>query len=170
MSRPGRQSSNLFIALIKSYGRDLKHWLGGLTTRYAAGAGLLAAGVVFLVVAAGIAISACFHTLEVHYGSYVAYGVLGGVFLLLGVAGLLAGRVVLSRPAAPVPAPERQFSVLKRAITAPAIAALASPAGRRAGRIDPLSRGLAVGAAAILLGWLAVNKVQRRSNARRKQI
>ena len=58
MSRPGQRSSNLLISLAKSYGRDLKHWFGGLTTRYAAGAGLLAAGVVLLLVAAGVAIYA----------------------------------------------------------------------------------------------------------------
>jgi len=81
MSRPGQRSSNLLIALVKSYGRDLKHWLGGLTTRYAAGAGLIAAGVVLLLVAAGVAISAGFHALEIHYGTYVAYGVVGGAFL-----------------------------------------------------------------------------------------
>jgi len=168
MSRPGQRSSNLFIALVTSYGRDLKHWLGGLTTRYAAGAGLLTAGVVLLLVAAGVAISAAFHALEIHYGAYVAYGVVGGVFLLLGVAGLVAGKAMLSRPVAPLPAPARQFQVLKRAVTAPVIATLVAQGGRRAGRMDPVSRGLAVGAAAILLGWMVANKFQRDPTSRHK--
>ena len=133
MSRPGQRSSNLLISWAKSYGRDLKHWFGGLTTRYAAGAGLLAAGVVLLLVAAGVAISAGFHALEIHYGTYVAYGVVGGVFLLLGVAGLVAGRMMLSRPTAPLPSPGRQFQVIKRAVTVPAITTLVSHGGRRAG-------------------------------------
>jgi hypothetical protein len=167
MSRPGQRSSNLLVALVKSYGGDLKHWLGGLTTRYAAGAGLIAAGVVLLLVAVGIAISAGFHALETHYGIYVAYGVVGGVFLLLGVAGLVAGRTMLSRPAAPLPAPGRHFQVLKRAVTVPAIATLVAQGGRRAGQMDPVSRGLAVGAAAILAAWVAANQARR---IRRKRI
>lgn len=170
MSRPNQPSSNLPIALVRSYGRDLKHWLGSLTTHYAVAAGLLTAGVVFLVAAAGVAISASFHALETHYGVYIAYGVVGGLFLLLGVAGLVAGRVMLSRPAASMPAPERQFQVLKRAVTAPAIAAVFAQGGRRAHRIDPVSRGLAVGAAALLLGWIAVNRTRRQPNPGRKQI
>ena len=170
MNRPGQPSSNLLIALVRSYGRDLKHWLGGLTTRYATGAGLLASGLVFLVVAVGVAISAAFHALEIHYGVYVAYGVVGGIFLLLGVAGLVAGRVILSRPATPLPTPERQFHVLKRAITAPAIATLVTQGGRRARRIDPVSRGLAAGAAALLLGWIAVNRARRQPSSKRKRI
>ena len=170
MSRPGQRSSNLLVALVKSYGRDLKHWLEGLTTRYAAGAGLLAVGIVLLLAAAGVAISAGFHALEIHYGTYVAYSVVGGVFLLPGVTALLAGRMVLSRPAAPLPAPERQFQVLKRAVTAPAIAALVVQGGRRAARIDPVSRGLAVGAAAILLGWVAVNAARHQRDSRRARV
>ena len=113
MNRSGQQSSNLLLTLARSYSRDLKHWLGVLTTRYAAGAGLLASGVVFLIIAAGIATSAAFHALEVHYGTYVAYGIVGGIFLLLGVSGLVAGRVMLSRPTTPLPTPKRQFQVLK---------------------------------------------------------
>jgi len=170
MSRPSQPSSNLLLRLVRSYGHDLKHWLGGLTTHYAAGAGLVATGVVFLVVAAGVAISAGFHTLEIQYGAYIAYGVVGGMFLLLGLSGLVAGRVMLSRPATPLPAPKRQFQVLKHAITAPSITTLAVQGGREAGRIDPVSRGLAVGAAAILLGWVAANQARRQRNIRRKRI
>ena len=134
MNRSGQQSSNLLLTLARSYSRDLKHWLGVLTTRYAAGAGLLAAGVVFLIIAAGIATSAAFHALEVHYGTYVAYGIVGGMFLLLGVSGLAAGRVMLSRPTTPLPTPKRQFQVLKQSITAPAVAALVAQGGQRAAR------------------------------------
>lgn len=168
MNRSGQQSSNLLLTLARSYSRDLKHWLGVLTTRYAAGAGLLASGVVFLIIAAGIATSAAFHALEVHYGTYVAYGIVGGMFLLLGVSGLAAGRVMLSRPTTPLPTPKRQFQVLKQSITAPAVAALVAQGGQRAGRIDPVSRGLAIGAAAVLLGWIAANKLQREPNSRRR--
>ena len=163
MNRSGQQSSNLLLTLARSYSRDLKHWLGVLTTRYAAGAGLLASGVVFLIIAAGIATSAAFHALEVHYGTYVAYGIVGGIFLLLGVSGLVAGRVMLSRPTTPLPTPKRQFQVLKQSITA-----LVAQGGQRAGRIDPVSRGLAIGAAAVLLGWIAANKLQREPNSRRR--
>jgi hypothetical protein len=74
---------------------------------------------------------------------------------------------MLSRPAAPLPAPGRQFQVLKRAVTAPAIATLVTQGGRRAGRMDPVSRGLAVGAAAILVAWVAANQARR---IRRKRL
>jgi hypothetical protein len=168
MSRSGQLSSNLLLALVRSYSQDLKHWLKGLTARYATGTGLLASGVVFLVIGAGIATSAAFHALDFYYGTYVAYGVVGGMFLLLGVSGLAAGRVMLSRPTTPLPTPKRQFQILKQSITAPAVAALVSQGGQRAGRIDPVSRGLAVGAAAILLGWIAANQLKRDPNSRRR--
>ena len=133
MSRPGQRSSNLLIALVKSYGRDLKHGLRGLTTRYAAGAGLLGSGVLFLVVAAGVAISAAFHALEIHYGAHVAYGVVGGTFLLLGVAGLVAGRVIFLVQSHPCLRQNDSFKCSNEAATAPAIATLVAQGGRRVG-------------------------------------
>ena len=167
MNRSGQQSSNLLLTLARSYSRDLKHWLGVLTTRYAAGAGLLAAGVVFLIIAAGIATSAAFHALEVHYGTYVAYGIVGGMFLLLGVSGLAAGRVMLSRPTTPLPTPKRQFQVLKQSITAPAVAALVAQGGQRAARNRSRVAGARDRRRGSTAGWIAANKLQREPNSRR---
>ena len=165
MINSGRSSSNIVVRMLKSYGGDLRGWLSSLGTRYALAAGLLAGGAVLLLVAAGVGVAAGFYAIELHYGAYVAYAVVGGSFLICGIAALLAGKMVLNRPAVSVPTPQRQLQTLKGSMMS-AVGTQLSLGGRST-RPDPVTRMLAAGAAATLIGWVAVTWLQRRSGAER---
>jgi len=128
-------------------------------------AGLMAVGAVSLTVAAGIGIAAGFHALEMQYGTWIAYAVVGGTFAVIGAAGLIAGQTVLNRPAASVPSPQRQMQALKGTMMKAVGAQLALRGHASQG--DPVTRMLAAGAAATLIGWVAITYLQQRTSAER---
>lgn len=152
--------------IFRSYLADLRQWLGRLVTGYALACGFMLVGAVSLLVAIGIGVAAAFHALEVHYGSWIAYAATGGVFLLLGIVGLVVGRLLLARPAPAVPSPGRQADMLKRAIAVPVAARLiASNRTGAGGSVDPTTRALAAGAAIMLVGWFASSRARRQRDA-----
>lgn len=166
MSHHSRSSSrNIVVRVFTSYGNDLRSWVSSLGTRYAMAAGLMAVGAVSLILAAGIGIAAAFHALEMRYGTWIAYAVVGGAFAVIGVAGMLAGRTVLNTPAAPVPSPQRQMRALKGTMMNAVGAQLALRGQSSQG--DPVTRMLAAGAAATLIGWVAITYLQQRTGAER---
>jgi hypothetical protein len=85
---------SLLSLVLHSYAVDLRKWGTRLVTGYAVAVGVMLAGAIFIIVAAGIGVAAAFHFLETRYGAPVAYGALGGVFLVLGLAQLLTGRLM----------------------------------------------------------------------------
>lgn len=97
---------------LHSYAADVRKWVANTMTGYAVAFGLILIGAISIVLTIGIGVAAAFHFIEVQYGVYVAYGVIGGASLLLGGAALLAGRMLLKRPPAPVPRPRRQTDML----------------------------------------------------------
>ncbi|MBR1160867.1 phage holin family protein [Bradyrhizobium elkanii] len=152
--------------IFRSYLADLRQWLGRLVTGYALACGVMLVGAVSLLVAIGIGVAAAFHALEVHYGIWIAFAATGGVFLLLGIVGLIVGRVLLARPAPAVPRPSRQADMLKRAIAVPVAARLiASNRTGAGGSADPTTRALAAGAAIMLVGWFAASRAARQRDA-----
>jgi len=152
--------------IFRSYVQDLRQWIGHQASGYALACGFLLAGALSLVVAAGIGSAAAFHALELRYGVWAAYAVVGGAFLVLGLVGLLAGRVVLARPAPAMPQPSRQVDMLKRAVAVPVAARLiaVSRTGAMA-KADPTTQVLAAGAAVMLVGWFAASRFRRRPEA-----
>ena len=165
MNHHRRSSQNILVRLVTSYVGDLQNWVSSLGTRYAIAAGLMAVGAVALIIAAGVGVAAGFHALEMRYGTWIAYAVIGGTFAVIGIAGLVAGRTVLNRPAAPVPSPQRQMKALKGSMVSAVGAQLALRG--QASQGDPVTRVLAAGAAATLLGWIAITYLQRRTGAER---
>lgn len=152
--------------IFRSYVADLRQWLGRLVTGYALACNFMLVGAVSLLVAIGIAVAAAFHAIEVHYGIWIAYAAIGGVFLLLGILGLVAGRVLLARPAPAVPRPGRQADMLKHAIAVPVAARLIATTRTGAGgSVDPTTRALAAGAAIMLVGWFAASRTTRQRDA-----
>ncbi|MTV13090.1 MULTISPECIES: hypothetical protein [Bradyrhizobium] len=152
--------------IFRSYVADLRQWLGRLVTGYALACTFMLVGAVSLLVAIGIGVAAAFHAIEVHYGIWIAYAAIGGVFLLLGILGLVAGRVLLARPAPAVPRPGRQADMLKRAIAVPVAARLIATTRTGAGgSVDPTTRALAAGAAIMLVGWFAASRTARQRDA-----
>ncbi|WP_249144177.1 hypothetical protein [Bradyrhizobium lablabi] len=134
-----------------------------LATGYALALGLMLMGLISLVIAVGVGVAAAFHVIEVRYGAPLAYGVVGGLFLVLGIAGLLVGRGLLKRSAPPVPRPRRQADMLKRAVAVPVAARLISTSRMARVQADPVTQALAAAAAVTLVGWIAASRFKRRS-------
>jgi hypothetical protein len=161
-------SSSLSL-IFRSYLADLRHWTGQMMTGYALTCGFMLVGTVSLLIAIGIGVAAGFHALELRYDIWIAYAVVGGAFLVLGILGLTAGRVLLARPAPALPRPSRQADMLKRAIAAPVAARLITTSQSAAGtRADTTTQALATGAAVLLLGWFVASRVRRRPDAIRE--
>jgi hypothetical protein len=155
-------------ALLGSYVAELKRWAAGIATGYALAMAMLVAGAFSIAVALGIGVAALFHWLEVHYGPYVAYGALGGLFFLAGIASLLIGLRWLRRPLSPVPTPHRQARALKRAIAVPALSrAFTTVYAGNGAKPDKVTQALACAAAVTLLGWIATSYVRRSSTVGR---
>lgn len=151
-------------ALLRSYITELNRWAAKIATGYALAAAIIVAGALSIAVALGIGMAALFHWLEAHYGPYVAYGTLGGLFLLGGIVSVIIGLRLLSRPLPPVPRPHRQARALRRAIVAPAVSrALTTVYVGNGTRPDKVTQALAGAAAVTLLGWIAALYVQRSS-------
>ena len=170
MRLPERTSSRASpSALLRSYMAELNRWAAKIATGYALATAILVAGVFSIAVALGIGVAALFHWLEVHYGPYVAYATLGGLFLLGGIAGFVIGLRLLRRPLPPLPRPRRQVRALKHAIAAPAVSrALSTVYVGNGTRPDKVTQALACAAAVTLLGWIAASYVQRSSVADRE--
>ena len=69
-----------FIGLLRHYLGKVFGWAKLRIGRYGFAPGLLTAGVLLLVVAAAIGTAAGFHFLELRYGIWIAYGIVGGAF------------------------------------------------------------------------------------------
>jgi hypothetical protein len=158
---------SLLNLILHSYVADLQKWGTRLVTGYAVAFGVMLTGPIFLIVAAGIGVTAAFHFLEMRYGAPVAYGAIGGVFFVLGLAALLTGSLMLQRPLPAIPRPGRQAAMLKSAITASVAARLVSTSrpGAAVGT-DHVARVLAAAAAVTLVGWIVASRFNRAGTVR----
>jgi hypothetical protein len=165
MRLPEKTSSqDLPSALLGSYMAELNRWAGKIAMGYALATALLVAGAFSIAVALSIGGAAVFHRLEAHYGPYVAYGTLGSLFLLGGIASLAVGLRMLGQPIPPAPRPRRLARAIKRAIAGPAVArALTTGHAGRGTRPDNVTQALAGAAAVALLGWIAASYAPRSS-------
>jgi hypothetical protein len=160
MSIDGSQSDSLSGPL-RGYTRKLAGWVRQRGTTYGVAAGLLLAAALLLVFAAGIGTAALFYFVELHYGPWTAYGVIGGSFAALGTIAILVALLMLKRQGPPVPRPPSAAKLFRQA--APLMATrLASAPQRVATRsADGTTRLLATGAALLLIGWAASSHRQR---------
>jgi hypothetical protein len=164
----GPRTAGFLVRILKSYGDDVRKWLAGIGTRYAAGIGLMVGGALLQMVAAGVGTAAALHYVEIEYGTYTAYAIVGGAYGILGVDGLFAGRVLLGRSASPAPSPQPQIQILKQSLAVPTAALFLSSKRRKILRPDALTQVLAVGAAATLLGWVAATQLECRHDRDQK--
>lgn len=139
--------------------------MSGLVTGYALASGLILVGALSILVALGVGAGAAFHGVEMHHSSFVAYAVVGGFFFILGLIGLIAGRLLLRRPMAVVPRPRRQAEMLKRSTTVPIVTRLISTSRPAAAHADSTTQALAGAAAVILVAWIATSHFSRRPEA-----
>jgi hypothetical protein len=168
----------------RSYVRDRANQATGSVTSYAVAAGLFAASGIFLIAAALVGFDALFRWVEIRYGLFPAFGVVGALLLVIAIicAALAAAR--LRRPPAHFPSLASRLRVAIKAnpvrpdqigaardtaaaiLSAPSVP-ISRGSGRRrrngAPRGNPGVRtGLIV--MATLLGWAAT---RRRQQARR---
>lgn len=173
----------------RSYLRDRTHQATGTVTSYAIAAGLFAAAGIFLLAACLVGIAALFRWVEIRYGLFPAFGVVGALLLVIAaICAALAART-LKRPIPQFPSltsrlrvaiksgpirPNRiasardTASAVLRAPSAPVASASRERFGGKQAGIRPglesgqIRAGLVL--AATLLGWVAA---RRRQQARR---
>jgi energy-coupling factor transporter transmembrane protein EcfT len=172
---------------VRSYLRDRTHQATDIVTSYAVAAGLFAAAGIFLIAACFVGITALFRWIEIKYGLFQAFGVVGALLLLIAVIFAAVAARKLKRPPPQFPS---LISRLRRAIVANPIkddqidavrdtaAAIlprsSSPAVPARSRLDAKHRPrdndraipLGLILTATLLGWAAV---RRRNQARRME-
>src|SRR5262249_53270579 len=101
---------------LRSYRNEVSSWGGRIARRYVVALAISVGGGLFVLVAAGFGVAAVFHFLALHYGVNIAFLVLGGFFLIVGLIALIAGRTLTKRPLPPVPKPYKQAQQLNRAV------------------------------------------------------
>ena len=172
----------------RSYLRDRANQATAAVASYAIAAGLFAAAGIFLIAACLVGVTALFRWIEINYGLFQAFGVIGALLLVIAgtCAAVAAGKLKRKPPQFPSLSSRLRVAVkagplgpdqidAARDNAAAILSAPSSPA-TRAGRSRPKGKpGLrrdnkAVAASLILiatlLGWAAV---RRRHQARRME-
>ena len=167
----------------RSYLRDRTNQATATIASYAIAAGLFAVAGIFLIAACLVGITALFRWIEIHYGLFQAFGVVGA--LLVAIAAICAAVAVakLKRPPPQFPSLSSRLRVAVKASpvapgqidaardTAAAIlSAPASPATRADRRLNgkqalmPDNKAVPAGLIVIgtLLGWAAIRRRQAR--------
>jgi Putative Actinobacterial Holin-X, holin superfamily III len=172
----------------RSYLRDRTNQAMATVSSYAIAAGLFVVAGIFLIAACFVAITALFRWIEIHYGLFQAFGVVGALLLVIAAICAAVAAAKLKRPPPQFPSLTSRLRVAVKASpvepdqfdsardTAAAIlSAPSSPATRAGSRRLNGKQGLirdnkAVPAGLILigtlLGWAAV---RRRHQARRME-
>jgi hypothetical protein len=175
-----------------SYAHDRVAQGQGLVACYAVAAGLYAAAGIFLIAAALVGVTALFRWIEINYGTFWAFGAIGGLLLLIAIVCAVVAASTLKRPAKQFPSLSSRLRVAIKAnpITAnpakpdrveavrdTAAAILSTPAEPAAAnsynpRYTRASRGSPNGRAALivvatLMGWAMA---RRHNNARKVRV
>lgn len=151
-----------------AYVRDRAGQAAGMATSYAVAIGLFAVAAIFFLGACLVGLVALFRYVELEYGTFPAFGVIGGLLILLAAicAGVAAFR--MKRPAPSIPS---LTSRLNAAVASPAVHQAATddvdpddaipqaPGGQ--GRGGTVNMPIALALAALLLGWAAMRRRQR---------
>jgi hypothetical protein len=172
----------------RSYLRDRTNQATAAVSSYATAAGLFVVAGIFLIAACFVGITALFRWIEIHYGLFQAFGVVGALLLVIAAicAGVAASR--LKRPPPQFPSLASRLRVAVKAsrvepdqidaardtaaaiLSAPSSPATGARARRLNGKQGLMGDSKAVPAGLILigtlLGWAAL---RRRHQARRME-
>lgn len=151
-----------------AYVRDRTDQAAGVATSYAITTGLFAVAGIFLLGACLAGLMALFRYVELEYGTFPAFGVIGGLLILLAAicAAVAAFRIKRKRPAPSFPS---LASRLNAAITSPTVHKAASDdvdpdaiplAADGRGRSGTVNIPVALTLATLLLGWAAMRRRQ----------
>jgi Putative Actinobacterial Holin-X, holin superfamily III len=160
-----------------SYLRDRTDQATGTLTSYAIAAGMFAAAGVFLIAASLVGATALFRWVEIKYGMFPAFGVVGGLLLIVAAAcaGFAAARLKTRTPEFPSLTSRLRVAVKANPIKSGQIEptdAVASATSYRPQKIKPGFRpspqsvrtGLIL-AATLAGGWAAARRRQARRSA-----
>jgi MFS family permease len=187
-----RAAQALKLARIKlatrSYLRDRTRQAAGTVSSYAIAAGLFAAAGIFLIAACLVGITALFRWIEINYGMFWAFGVVGALLLVIAaICAAVAVSKLKPRPphfpsltsrlrVAVKASPVKTTQIETARDTAAAVLQAPSAPAARANRAVPKielrpaldSRAMRAGLIVVgtLLGWAAV---RRRHQARRME-
>jgi len=100
----------------QSYMRDRARQATGTVTSYAAAAGLFAVAGIFLIAACLVGLTALFRWVEMKYGQFTAFGVIGGILVAVAAICAVIAAIKLRRPTPHYPS---LASRLRVAIAAP---------------------------------------------------
>jgi hypothetical protein len=171
-----------------SYLRDRTNQATSTATSYAVAAGLFAAAGIFLIAALLVGATALFRWIEINYGLFWAFGVTGGLLLVIAAicAALAAGKLKRPPPrfpslasrlrvainASPIKPAQAQSARNTAAaiLRAPPTPVSATRGTRKSGPLSSLdNRNVQAGLvmAATLLGWAAVRRQQARRSVSR---
>jgi hypothetical protein len=172
----------------RSYLRDRTNQATATFTSYAVAAGLFSAAGIFLIAACLVGITALFRWIEINYGMFWAFGVVGGLLLVIAAicAALAAGKLKRPPPHFPSLTSRLRVAIKSNPVEPDQIEAVrdtaaailldpSAPAPRASGRrlnAKPRTgrdnRDMRAGLilVATLLGWAAV---RRRQQARRTE-
>ena len=172
----------------RSYVRDRTHQATGTVASYAVAAGLFAVAGIFLIAACFVGIMALFRWIEINYGMFQAFGVVGALLLAIAaqIAAIAASKLKPRQPHFPSLTSRLRVAVKSNPVKSgqietardTAAAVLQAPSApmtrtnRDAPKTEPRpgrdSRAVRAGLIVIgtLLGWAAV---RRRHQARRME-
>jgi hypothetical protein len=173
---------------MRSYLRDRTNQAMAIVSSYAIAAGLFAAAGIFLVAACLVGITALFRWIELNYGLFYAFGVVGALLLVIAASCAAAAAGNLKRPPPQFPSltsrlrvavkanpvePEQVDAVRNTAaaiLSAPSSSATRASRRRLNGNHGPMRDNKTMPAGLILLatllGWAAV---RRRHQARQTE-
>jgi hypothetical protein len=166
MRAPVEDKPRGFAALGRSYAADLKGWVARLAAGYGIAAALMFGGILAVFGAIAVGLGALFHVIARNYGTEIAFAVLGGGLLLLGVILLLVGLALMKRRVAPLPRPKRQLRAARQMLTIPTISRTVAALSRSDAAKPDATTQILMGAAAIVaVGWIIVTRLgSRRPN------
>ncbi len=156
----------------RSYLRDRTGQATGTVASYAIAAGLFAAAGIFLIAACMVGMTALFRWVAIHYGSFYAFAVVGGLLLLIAIicAGMAAMKLKRPPPHFPSLTSRLRVAMLGTVSNPDKIEAALAPSASRhgLGHTPPTTRrgtawnnrdvraGLIL--TATLLGWAAARR------------
>jgi Putative Actinobacterial Holin-X, holin superfamily III len=166
----------------RAYLRDRTNQATNTVTSYAVAAGLFAAAGIFLIAACLVGLTALFRWIEIKYGLFQAFAVIGALLLVIAAicAGLAAGRLkrpppqfpsltsrlrvaIKSNPVQPdqIEAARDTAAAVLLAPSAPARARRGRPKAELRPRRDTRNTRAGLILVATLLGWAAVRRRQQ---------
>jgi len=117
----------------RSYLRDRTNQATGTVASYVVAAGLFAAAGIFLIAACLVGMTALFRWVEINYGLFYAFGVVGGLLLLVAI--ICAGFAMMKLKRRP-----RQFPSLTSRLRVAAFGTVSDPAKIEAALAPSASR------------------------------